>query len=555
MQPLRSRFRRWSRRIDPREVVRLLAVALPALAIASVLVWILEDRLGIPDASPVYLLAVVVTALTSGTAGALAAAVLGILLYDYLFTHPFATLIISDPGEWLSLVLLLFVGLVVGQLTALERSRTITAEAREREARELFLVSRALATRASTTAVLQEIATLLRRAGSMNALWIAMGADDGSERVVAEAGSPSRPSLYWQLRRMPGDEPARWVRIHPGGAVRGRAATAPAPAGIEAFRVRIEAGGRSLGSIWATRERGDGQPDRSTTRLMSAAADQLGQAISLDELAATASAADLARQSDTLKSALLQSVSHDLRTPLATIRAAAGTLQPESELDEDGRRASASAIEREVERMDRLVANLLDLGRIEAGELRAELDVFELDDLTSRTIDRFTSRMAGHDLRVDVASVPVLVDPVFLDEALTNLLDNALKFTPPSSVIRVVAPRTSSSPVRLAVEDSGAGVPRELHARIFEKFFRAPGTTGAAARARPGTGIGLAVVRGLVEAMGGAVSARASELGGLAVELDLQLAHLPDELAAHPAATEAATAAGAGAPRPEVPVS
>src|SRR5689334_9505602 len=205
MQPLRSRFRRWSRRIDPREVVRLLAVALPALAIASVLVWILEDRLGIPDASPVYLLAVVVTALTSGTAGALAAAVLGILLYDYLFTHPFATLIISDPGEWLSLVLLLFVGLVVGQLTALERSRTITAEAREREARELFLVSRALATRTSTTTVLQEIAALLRRAGGMTALWVALGPDDGGERVVAEAGVPAMPTLYWQLRRMPGD--------------------------------------------------------------------------------------------------------------------------------------------------------------------------------------------------------------------------------------------------------------------------------------------------------------------------------------------------------------
>ncbi|HJP88263.1 MAG TPA: ATP-binding protein [Candidatus Limnocylindrales bacterium] len=548
MQPLRSRFRRWIRRIDPRDIVRLFAVAVPALAVASLLVWILEDRLGIPDASPVYLLAVVVTALISGTAGALAAAVLGILLYDYLFTHPFATLIISDPGEWLSLVLLLFVGLVVGQLTALERSRTITAEAREREARELFLVSRALATRASTTAVLHEIAMLLRRAGAMNALWIALGSDDGAERVVAEAGAPSLPSLYWQLRRMPGDEPARWVRIHPGGAVRGRAATAPAVAavGTEAFRVRIEAGGRSLGSIWATRERGHGQPDRSTTRLMSAAADQLGQALAQDELAASASTADLARQSDALKSALLQSVSHDLRTPLATIRAAAGTLQPDSELDHEGRRASASAIEREVERLDRLVANLLDLGRIEAGELRADLDVFELDDLTSRTIDRFQARLAGHEVRVEVASVPVLVDPVFLDEALTNLLDNALKFTPPDSVIAVRADATTTTPARLVVEDSGAGVPRELLTRIFEKFFRAP-SAGAAARGRPGTGIGLAVVRGLVEAMGGAVSARPSELGGLAVELELPLAQLPDELATHQ------VSADAPAP-PEVPV-
>lgn len=548
MQSLRGWLRAASRRlgyrgIERRDVGRLLAVAIPALVVASLLVWVLEERFGIPDASPVFLLPVVVTALVSGTAGALAAAVIGILLYDYLFTDPVGTFVISDPGEWLSLALLLFVGLVVGQLTALQRSRTLTAEAREREARELFLVSRALATRASTTGVLQEIAVLLRRAGAMTGLWISLGPDDGTERVAAEAGTRSLPGLYWTLRRMPGDEPARWVRIHPGGGTtRVRAAAAPAAAGMEAFRVRIEAGGRPLGSIWATRERGLGHPDRSTTRLMSAAADQLGQALAQDELAASASAAHLARQSDALKSALLQSVSHDLRSPLATIRAAAGTLRPDSDLDEDGRHASASAIEREVERLDRLVTNLLDLGRIEAGELRAQLDVFELDDLTSRTIERFESRLAGRELRVEVARVPVQVDPVFLDEALTNLLDNALKFTPAGSVIRVRAAATSSTPVRLVVEDSGPGVPRELHPRLFEKFFRA---AGGAARGRPGTGIGLAVVRGLVEAMGGAVRAGGSELGGLAIELELPLADLPVELAAltSPTASTAPTAA------------
>ena len=178
MQSVAGSLRERVRGVAPGEVARLLLVALPALAAASALVWLLETRFGIPNASPVYLLAVVITALVSGTLGALAAAVLGILLYDYLFTHPFATLEISDPAEWVSLVLLLFVGLVVGQLTALQRARTITAEAREREARELFLVSRALATRSSTMAVLPEIAELLRRAAGMTALWFALGPDE-----------------------------------------------------------------------------------------------------------------------------------------------------------------------------------------------------------------------------------------------------------------------------------------------------------------------------------------------------------------------------------------
>jgi two-component system sensor histidine kinase KdpD len=506
-------------------LLRLVVVATPALAVATVLVGMLEERFGVLNASPVYLLAVVVTALLGGTVAALATAVAGILVYNYLFVDPIHTLVISDPGDWLNLVLLLFVGLVVGQLTSLQRARTITAEAREREARELFLVSRALATRESTTGVLPEIAELVRRATRMSSLWFALGPDDAGERVAAIAGEappPASGALHWVLRRTPGDEPARWIRIHRGGGGRPR----PGREREATFRVRIDVGGRTLGSAWATRDAAQGVPDRSATRLISATADQVGQALAQDQLAADASAAEVARQSDALKSALLQSVSHDLRAPLATIRAAAGTLLPESGLDAAGRAANAAAIEREVSRLDRLVANLLDLGRIEAGALRAELDVFELDDLAGRVVERLAGRMVDHDLRVELESLPVLVDPVFLDEALTNLLDNALKFSSAGATIRVRATRAEDS-ARLVVEDSGPGVPEAMLDRLFEPFYR-----GAASgpSVRPGTGIGLAVVRGLVRAMGGSVRAGRSELGGLAVTVELPLAKLPAEL-------------------------
>ena len=538
MQSLIAATRRQLRGPGPGALTRLVLVAVPALAAATALVWLLETRFDVLNASPVYLLAVVVVALVSGTVGALLAAVSGIAIYDYLFTHPFQTFAISDPAEWLNLILLLFVGLVVGQLTALERSRAVTAEAREREARELFLVSRALATRSSTMEVLSEIAEVVRREAGLRSVWFALGPNDAAERTVAVAGeggpgsggapTGSAGSLQWQLRRTPGDEPARWVRIHnPQPAGRARE---PAERGeSETYRVRIEAGGRTLGTIWATRDRRRGNPDRSATRLLSAAADQVGQALAQDQLAAEAGAAEVARQSDALKSALLQSVSHDLRTPLATIRTAAGTLRPDSDLDAGGRLASAAAIEREVERLDRLVANLLDLGRIEAGELRADLDVFELDDLAGRTVDRLAPRLAGHELRVEVGPLPVLVDPVFLDEALTNLLDNALKFSGSSSTIGIQARALDSDWVRLVVEDDGPGVAEGAFDALFERFHRRPAADG---RLRPGTGIGLAVVRGLVEAMGGRVHARPSSLGGLAVELDLPQAILPAELAA-----------------------
>ena len=510
-------------------VLRLLAVAVPALAAATGLVWLLEQRFGVLNASPVYLLAVAVTALVAGTLGAMAAAVAGVLLYDYLFVHPIHTLAISDPGEWLNLVLLLFVALVVGQLTALERARTQTAEAREREARELFLVSRALATRRSTTAVLPDMADLLRRAGRMTSVWVALGPDDGAERVAALSGEapPAGSPLHWVLRRMPGEEPARWIRIHTGGPK----VKAGLDGGQASFRVRIEAGSRAIGSIWATRPSSHGIPDRSATRLVSAAADQVGQALAQDRLAADAGAAEVARQSDALKSALLQSVSHDLRTPLATIRAAAGTLRPDSDLDTGGRAASAEAIEREVARLDRLVANLLDLGRIEAGALRAELDVFELDDIAGRTVDRMAARLAAHEVRLDLQPLPVLVDPVFLDEALTNLLDNSAKFAPAGSTIRLASARADGDLARVVVEDGGPGVPEPMLERVFEPFYRGP---AAGPDGRQGTGIGLAVVRGLVRAMGGSVRASRSDLGGLAVELRLPLAQLPSGLASPP---------------------
>jgi two-component system sensor histidine kinase KdpD len=510
---------------SPRALARLAVVAVPALLSATLLVSMLQN-LGVPNASPVYLLAVVATALGSGTIGALASAVAGILLYDFFFTEPFHTFTINDPDEWLSLVLLLFVGLVVGQLTALERARTRTATAREREARELFNVSRALATRASTPAVLPEIAELLRTASSMESLWIALGADDASERIAAESGGSRSATggFHWTLRRTPGEQPAAWVRLHSPTAARSRE---PAD-GLQTYRVRIEAPGLILGSIWGRRARSQGIPDRSATRLLSATADQIGQALAQDRLAAEARAAEIARQSDDLKSALLQSVSHDIRTPLAAIRAAAGTLRPDSGLDRHGRQASADAIEREVEYLDRIVANLLDLSRIEAGALRAELDVFELDDLAGRTLSRFGSRLDGRDVQVELPpSLPVYVDPVFLDESLTNLLENALRFAGPGTPIRVQAVALpGGDQVRLVVEDGGPGVPDEALERLFEKFYRVPSER----RQGAGTGIGLAVVRGLVEAMGGRVRARHGELGGLAIELDLPLAHLPAEL-------------------------
>jgi len=515
------------RQIDRHRVGILVSVTALSLAGATIAVGLLETYVAVPNASIVYLAAVVATAIVSGLPGAIVAAVGSFLLYDFFFTEPHYTLTIKDPGEWLSVILLLFVGIVVGQLAALQRSRTEIARAREREARTLFQISRELVTRDSTFAVLPTVVETLRAETDMTRVWISLGADDASERIAADTELGARaavPALQFVLRRMPGDEPAHWVRVHqPSGRAR--------PGGrVEAFRVRIVAGGGTFGSIWAFRDRARGEPDRTATRLMAAAADQIGQALAHDRLAAESQAAEIARQSDELKSALLQSVSHDLRTPLATIRAAAGTLRPGASLSPEDQRESADAIDREVEYLNRLVTNLLDLSRIEAGALRAERDVFELDDLVEQTLERLRPRLADRPVEVTLLDLPVEIDPIFLDSALTNVIDNAIKHTPSHTLVRITVGELPGEPfLRLTVEDAGEGVPLESISKLFEKFYRVPGRQRGS---RSGTGIGLAVVRGLMEATGGRVRARKGDLGGLAVDLDLPMAAVPVDLLA-----------------------
>jgi two-component system sensor histidine kinase KdpD len=497
-------------------------VAFLALGVATGVVAFLEGYAAVPSASSVYLVAVVATAIVAGTLGAVLAALGSALVYDFLFTDPRHTLVVADPGEWLNLLVLLFVAITVGQLAALQRGRTQMAIAREREARALFDVSRALATRESTAAVLPAIASTLTRDAAMDRVWFGLGADDAAERIVADSASaappPSRAS-YWVLRRMPADVPAEWMRVHDPSSRR-----SGTRGDSTLFRVRIEAAAKPLGSIWAARPRGSGAPDRTSTRLLAATADQVGQALAHDRLARAAQEAEIARQSDALKTALLESVSHDLRTPLASIRAAAGTLMdPEVRLSWVDARASAASIDRQAERLNRLVANLLDLGRIEGGALRASTEIVDLDDLVTRAVAAIPRRADDPPFEVQLGLPPAVeADAVLLEEALLNVLDNAARHTPAGTRVRVTAtPLLDDGVVRLTVEDAGRGVASGALPHLFERFYRAPSP------APGGIGIGLTVVRGLIEAMGGRAAARPSPLGGLAIDIDLPVGRVP----------------------------
>ena len=519
--------------IDWQRLVLAVVGTTAALVVTTGLVALIEQNAGVPNASAVYLLAVVVAAVAFGTLAATAASIAAFLLYTYLFTEPLYTFSVVDPGEWVTVVLLLVIGTVVGQLAAGQRNRAEAAEHREREARTLVEVSRALATRDETSTAAREIASVLAREGRMERVWIVLATETGAERVLADSDQttpPPRPATYHALQRLPGPAPARWTRIrNPVSREDG------SQSGRSAFRIAIEAGGRTLGALWASRARDLGLPRTEETRMLAAAADQIGQAIEQDRLRAEATSAELARRSDALKSALLDSVSHDLRTPLASIRAAAGSLMDRSVAwSAEEETAIGATIDREAERLNRLVTNLLDVSRIEAGGLRADFEPYAVDDVVGTAVARLRPTLGNRRLTVEIPAdiPPVSVDATFIDQALTNVVENAVKYAPDGAPIRISARAVDTGRVQVLVEDGGPGVPAGSLSRLFDKFYRVPRPGEGS---RKGTGIGLTVVRGLVETMGGRVSAGPSELGGLAVAIELPTA---PPVAASPARVE-----------------
>jgi two-component system sensor histidine kinase KdpD len=525
-----------------------MAATMAVALIATTLAIALVEALGVTHAAPLYLLAVVAVAMRWGTVPAVATSVGAFLAYDFLFVQPVFTFTISSPEEWLNLLLLLAVAVAIGRLVALQAEHAEEVAQRAREAQALFGISRALA----ETRTIEEAAPIvlerLAAATAMDRIWFGLGPTPADEKTIADTspGDPL-PIPAWQvvLQRSPGDEPARWTRMHVATAMIRRKAER-----ATVHRVRVEASGEVLGSVWALRARNEREPDRAETRILSAAADQLGQAIVRDRIALERTNAEIARRSEALKTALLDSVSHDLRTPLATIRAAAGSMLDESVAwtDQD-RRESFLAIDSEAERMGRLVRNLLDLSRIEGGALKPELEPCDVDDVLAQVVRRAGTAM-GKRVLVELPDSlpPVMADQLYLNQVLANLLENAIRHG--GDTIRVRGSHAPGGLVEISVEDNGPGVPKSALPHLFEKFYQA-GPPGEGKRR--GMGIGMTVVEGLTRAMRGEVEACRSELGGLRVDVRLRPAHVPEEEAAPDAAPAAPAAPDAAPAAPAVP--
>jgi two-component system sensor histidine kinase KdpD len=310
------------------------------------------------------------------------------------------------------------------------------------------------------------------------------GRATGSSRVLQQGPQPSADEHA---------APGRWVRI-----VQPTRSSGPRD---DRHVVPVRAGERRIGALLLTTE--SGTFGASDDRLLSAAAAQIGMAVERDRLRKEATEGEILRRTDQLRASLLNAVSHDLRTPLATIMASAGSLrQHDVPWTQEERNAFAQAIEEEADHLNHLVGNLLDISRIEGGSLKPQMSWHDLGSLIDDVLDRLRPLTHRHRLRVTVSdALPVVwLDPVEIGQVLYNLVENATRYAPPETEIAIDA-RTDGGVVRVQVMDRGPGIAAAAMPHLFDPFYRA-----SDGKPHPqGLGLGLAIVKGLVEAHGGRV--------------------------------------------------
>jgi two-component system sensor histidine kinase KdpD len=490
--------------------------ALAAVGVATGLIGLIQTRWHLANISMLYLVAVLATATRFGSGPAVLASVAAFLCFNWFFVEPRHTLTVADPEEWVALLLFLAAAIITGQLAARERRRAEEAHQRERDAIVLYDVVRLMGD-PDVQQALHAVAERLRTELQLAAVAIDLDAGDRRETRAA-AGDPEA------------------IRIAEPGANVSSRTLGVVPSGLPGARrhavsdrlhlVPVEAQGRRVGTISLVRERGGPGFRVVDNRLLLAVSSQLGLAVERERLRHEAMESEVLRRTDELKTALLNAVSHDLRTPLASIIASAGSLrQRDVAWTEQDQEEFAEAIEQEARRLNRIVGNLLDLSRIEAGSLRPASDWYDLGALIDDVVGRLRPITAQHQVRVEVPEdlPPVQLDYVEIDQVLSNLIENAVKYTPPGGEIEVTAQRGDGE-VQVRVADRGPGLPAGAMSRVFDRFYRVDGSgRGDGGPGPGGTGLGLAVARGLVEAHGGRIWVETRPGGGACFTFSLPL--------------------------------
>ncbi|MBG0809045.1 sensor histidine kinase KdpD [Methylosinus sp. H3A] len=474
------------------EFWRGVGATLASVAFATLVAWPLDAWLRLPNLGMIFLASVVFCALAAGVWSAVAASILSFFAFDFFFVDPRYELTISQPHEFLSLLVYTLVAIVTGTLAGRVREQSRAMRARAEAAQSLFEFSRKLSSAASLDDVLWAAAVQAQKA--LDAKCVVLLVPDEGELTISAAWPP--------IDQLDAKEAgaARWAfeRAEPAGL---RSGTLP---NIRfAFRPLATTRG-VVAVIGLEPKNAEETPSAQSERMLTAILEQTAIAVDRSLLVGESVRAAALEENEKLRTTLLASLSHDLRTPLASITGAVTSLRQLGDRLADADRLDLLAsIEEEAARLSRFVVNLLDMSRIESGALAPRRELVDVGDAARAAVER--SRKEFPQLKVSVSLAPDLPairgDAGLLGQILFNLLDNANKYGGGAASVYA---RREGADLLVTVTDEGPGVkPGDLE-RIFEKFYRGGRVDGRKA----GTGLGLSICRGLVEAMGGTIVAQ-----------------------------------------------
>lgn len=510
---------------------RLLLIAAAAVVALTLVMLPFREQLGVLNVLLLYLLLTLLVALGTGLWPGVVSAVLGFLAFDFLFIPPYLTFSVARLDHVLTLFVYLGVAIVTAHLVSRVRARTDEAERETRRTALLAELNAALIGGVTLDAILARIAESVVTVYGAEGCRVLLPDDDGSLRSRAFYPHAMGPHLDRTELSL-----ADWAVTHRrsiGRSGRGRRIVGPrrdqprepiVPGGSkrpDVLYLPVQTATQVLGILEVIGRPGTGPFRPEDESLLLTFVDQAALALERARLSEEAAQATALAKSDELKSALLAAVSHELRTPLASIKASTTSLLDDSvEWDAATRKEFLTAIDEETDRLTLMVSNLLDLSRIEGGALRPQRDWYDVDELVADVRARLASRLETHPLSVviepDLPSLPF--DYVEIAQVLINLIENAVKYTPPGTAITVTAKRAPGA-IEISVHDDGPGIPAAAQERLFEKFYRAASATGA-----PGTGIGLTISKGLVEANGGQIGMDSAPGQGTTFRFTLPLA-------------------------------
>jgi two-component system sensor histidine kinase KdpD len=467
-------------------------VALAAVAAALGVSVLLQPLFGIENVDLVFLTAIVGIAVRYGLWPSIAASVAASLCYNFFFMPPLYTFTITDPTNVAAFAVFTILAIIVSNLAGRGRTQTVTALQRVRSVESLYAFSRKLASAGTLDDVLW--ATAHQIASMLKVRVVLLLPDDGT--ISVRGGFPPEDRL---------DEADlaaakwAWVQNRPAGR------DSDALPGAKWLFFPMRTGRGAIGILGICRDEPGPLLRAEQRRLLDALADQGALAIERVHLVEDIESVRRVAETDRLRSALLTSISHDLKTPLAAVLGAASALRdlPKS-LDDDEKADLLATIIDESERLNRFIANLLDMTRLESGAIVPNVAPHDAGEIVGSALERARKILAKHRVEVAIpAELPmVAVDPVLFEQVLFNLLDNARKYAPAGTTIRIQGWQENDT-VKLQVLDEGDGIPVEDLERIFDKFHRVQ----KGDQVRAGTGLGLSISRGFVEAMHGSIAA------------------------------------------------